>query len=415
MKRPPNALTPLLFVFALLVPALAGAETIVHGAEDQDINVYLFWQQGCPYCAAARKELDAIADANPAIDLVPLQLGRSPETDALFGATAAVFGLKQSAVPLVVIGNHPFLGHLDGGRSAALYRDAIESCLAAPCPDVVGKLAGTNAGHASSDAQSAAPVVAPGASDMLSETMHLPIVGTIRPGDLSLPALTVLLAAVDGFNPCAMWVLVFLIGLLLGLENERRMWLLGTAFLAATAAMYFVVMAAWLNLVLFIGAVFWVRALIGVLAVGGGLYYLREFWTKPEGVCRVTSPRRRQSIMMTFRTVVEQWHLPLALIGIMGLAVLVNFIELLCSAGIPAVYTQVLALNDLPTAAYYAYIGLYIVVFMLDDVAIFATAMVAMRVAGLTGSYARYSHLIGGVVLLAIGAVMLLRPDLLAF
>ena len=119
--------------------------------------------------------------------------------------------------------------------------------------------------------------------------------------------------------------------------------------------------------------------------------------------------------MAAFRSVVTQNQLALSVLGIMALAVLVNFIELLCSAGVPAVYTQILALSDLTRFAYYAYLGLYIAVFMLDDVAIFATAMIAVRVSGLTGKYARLSHLIGGVVLLSIGAVMLLRPELLSF
>jgi len=164
-----------------------------------------------------------------------------------------------------------------------------------------------------------------------------------------------------------------------------------------------------------LGAVVWVRILIGMLAIGGGIFFLREYWTKPEAVCRVTNPNRRQKIMNAFRSVVDNNSLLLSIAGIMALAVLVNFIELLCSAGVPAVYTQVMALNDLPLATYYSYIGLYITVFMIDDIAIFATAMLALRAAGLTSSYARYSHLVGGFILLAIGAVMLLRPELLSF
>lgn len=193
------------------------------------------------------------------------------------------------------------------------------------------------------------------------------------------------------------------------------MWLLGGAFLAATAMMYFAVMAAWLNLVLVLGAVFWLRLTIGVLAVGVGFYFLREFWAKPEAACKVVNPKRRRKTMDAFRSIVHHDHLVWAVLGMMALAIGVNLVELLCSAGVPAVYTQILTLNDLPASAYYSYIALYIAVFMLDDIAIFATAMFALRVSGLTGSYARYSHLIGGVVLMAIGAVMLLRPELLTF
>jgi glutaredoxin len=386
-------------------------------ASERSVRIYLFWQSGCPYCEAATRELNDLAESNAAIETEALEIGVSEETDALYIKLVTLFEEDRPAVPFVIIGDRSFLGHLDGGRSATLYRNAAERCFAQACPDIVEQV------RALSDAlregargpPPAQPEPTRAAKQVLPETLHLPLIGEIRTADLSLPILTVVLAAIDGFNPCAMWVLVFLIGLLMGLESERRMWLLGGAFLGATAAMYFAVMAAWLNLVLLLGTAVWLRVAVAILALGGGAWYLREYWTQPEAVCRVTSPGLRQRIMATFRSVVNSHRLPLAVVGIMALAVLVNFVELLCSAGIPAVYTKVLTLSELSAAAYYGYIGLYIVVFMLDDFAIFATAMFALRVTGLTGGYARYSHLIGGIVLLGIGAVMLLRPDWLTF
>jgi hypothetical protein len=85
--------------------------------------------------------------------------------------------------------------------------------------------------------------------------------------------------------------------------------------------------------------------------------------------------------------------------------------ELLCSAGIPAIYTQLLALNELSAAAHYAYLLLYIGVFLLDDVIVFATAVLTLQASALAASYSRFSHLIGGVVLHVIGILLLLRPD----
>ncbi|MBZ0217568.1 MAG: hypothetical protein K8F25_13500 [Fimbriimonadaceae bacterium] len=164
-----------------------------------------------------------------------------------------------------------------------------------------------------------------------------------------------------------------------------------------------------------LGAAIWLGVAIGILALGAGFYFLREYWTKPEAACNVVNPGRRRKIMDAFRSITQQDRLVWAVLDMMVLAVGVNLIELLCSAGVPAVYTQILTHNDLSASTHYLYICLYISVFMLDDIAIFATAMFALRVSGLTGSYARYSHLIGGVVLMAIGAIMLLRPELLTF
>lgn len=381
-------------------------------ASQDAVKVYLFWQEGCPYCARARSELERLAEGEPRLNIQAIEVGSDASDDILFGRAIRYFSHEQAAVPLVVVGGRSFLGFMSDGRSSSLYREAIANCLRSECPDVLAALAGPVA-DGDSNADTATPELKDRA--IVPDTFVVPILGEIRTRDMSLPALTVLLAAVDGFNPCAMWVLVFLIGLLLGLEDVRRMWILGGAFLFATAAMYFAVMAAWLNLVLYMRAVIWVRMAIGAIAIAAGIYFLREYWTKPEAVCRVTNPGRRLKIMDAFRSVVDQNQLILAVFGIMALAVMVNFIELLCSAGIPAVYTQLLALSDLSDSAYYGYLLLYISVFMLDDVAIFATAMFALRVTGMTNEYARYSHLIGGCVLLAIGAVLMLRPELLSF
>ncbi len=401
-------LATLLGLFALLI---AGN---LHAA-DPRLTAYVFWQEGCPYCKGAIADLETLAKADPSVTLRAIELGSDEQAERLYEAALAHFGYDQAAVPLVIIGKHAFLGYFDGGRSATQYSQAIRQCLDRTCADTILALQDSVSSQRAGANRTAVDQRQEPDRLVLPEVIDLPLIGPVKPADLSLTALTIVFAAIDGFNPCAMWVLVFLIGLLLGLEDEKRMWLLGGAFLGATAVMYFAVMTAWLNLVLFLGAISWLRIAIGLLALGGGFYFLREYWTKPEAVCHVTNPGRRQKIMAAFRAAVHHKQLLLSVVGIMALAVLVNLVELLCSAGIPAVYSQILAMNNLPPVANYAYVSLYIAIFMLDDVAIFATAMLALRVAGLTGKYARYSHLIGGVLLLVIGAVMLLRPELLSF
>jgi hypothetical protein len=212
-----------------------------------------------------------------------------------------------------------------------------------------------------------------------------------------------------------MWTLVFLIGLLLGVKDRARMWILGGAFIGASAAVYFLFMAAWLNALLLIGMVVWVRAGVALVALGGGFYYLREYFVNPEAACKVTAPESRRRVLDRLRSLAAEQRFWVALGGILALAVAVNLIEFFCSAGIPAVYTQVLALSKLPTWQYYAYLLLYIFVFMLDDLIVFVVAMKTLEVTGVTTRYVRVSHLVGGVALLAIGALLLLRPELLAF
>jgi len=318
-------------------------------------------------------------------------------------------------VPVTVIGDHVWVGYLDDATTGAELRSRVQTCLRDGCPDSVRALiTETRVSPQPTDARpSGEPTraVARGAP----ASIHVPVLGEINLRNLSLPALTVVLGAFDGFNPCAMWALVFLLGLLVGMRDPLRMWVLGTAFIASSALVYFLFMAAWLNLLLFVGMLVWVRVLIGLVALAGGGYSLREYVLNHDDICKITAPRARRRIFERLRELSGRREFYIALAGIVALAVLVNIVELLCSAGIPAVYTQVLAMNHLPAWQYYSYLLMYIFVYMLDDLVVFLLAMTTLRVAGLTTRYARYSRLVGGVLLCAIGALLLLRPEWLAF
>jgi hypothetical protein len=151
---------------------------------------------------------------------------------------------------------------------------------------------------------------------------------------------------------------------------------------------------------------------VGLVALGGGFYYLRYF-QNPDAVCKVTAPAARRRVFESLRKLATESRFWLALAGIVALAFAVNLVELLCSAGIPAVYTQVLALSQLPAWQYYAYLSLYILVFILDDLFVFVVAMKTLQITVHNPLPVRFAHLAGGGVLLAIGALLLLREWLM--
>ncbi len=285
-------------------------------------------------------------------------------------------------------------------------RSRIDACLKQDCGDKVGELIA-----AGSPREGAAVRPAP----RLPSVVRVPLLGEIRLAELSLPMATIALGALDGFNPCAMWALVFLLGLLVGLEDRLRAWLFGVAFIGASAVVYFLFMSAWLNVVLFLGMLTWVRVGIGIVALGGGGYHMRAYFLTNAETCEVGAPAARRRVLVRLRELASSRRFFAALGGIVALAVAVNLIEILCSAGLPVVYTQLLAMSALPMWQYYAYLGLYVLTFMLDDLLVFVTAMVTLQVTGLTTRYVYYSHLVGGVLLLTIGALLILRPEWLVF
>ena len=105
----------------------------------------------------------------------------------------------------------------------------------------------------------------------------------------------------------------------------------------------------------------------------------------------------------------------LAFFGIIALAFAVNLVELICSAGLPAIYAQVLAMNNLSSLQHYLYILLYIFFFMLDDLLVFFIAMVTLQLSGVSTKYSRFSNLIGGILMLIIGLLLIFKPGWLTF
>ena len=250
-------------------------------------------------------------------------------------------------------------------------------------------------------------------SDFLTKGMELPILGRTDLTSVSLPLLAVILGLVDGFNPCAMWVLVYLISLLMNLNDKRRLALIVGTFVFSSGVLYFLFMTAWLNAFLFLGYVRAVTILVGAIALGGGVLSIKEFFdTKGAMVCKVTDAEGKKKISAQVKELVSAPLSWVTFAGIVFLAFTINSIEFVCSSAIPAVFTQILALSNLPTWQYYAYIGLYDLFFMLDDLLIFGSALLVLSNTG--EKYARYCKIIGGLVMLGLGLALLFAPNLLA-
>jgi hypothetical protein len=247
----------------------------------------------------------------------------------------------------------------------------------------------------------------------MDTTFHIPFVGDRDASRYSLPALAVILGLVDGFNPCAMWVLVYLISLIMSLNDGKKIWLLVGSFVAASGVLYFLFMTAWLNVFLLLGYLRPLTVLIGLFALWTGIGNIREFIvTRGVVACKVTDGATKKKTMTRIEQLVASPLTIATIFGIIVLAFAVNSIEFLCSAGIPAIFTHVLALSAADAIHYYAYILLYVFFFMLDDLLIFGSAVFAVS-SSLGEKYAGFCKVIGGSIMLALGVLLTFFPDLL--
>lgn len=402
----------LLSLIFLLIP-------IFSQAQDR-LEVYFFYSDSCPHCHKEALFLDELEDEyGSKIKISRLEINQDDTNLATMLAMARQLGVGVSGVPFTVIGDKYFVGYYNDEITGRQIREVIDTLVDIPVNNII--LPTKPIGQPESNGEQKLIVVADDVTNQktvennLENKIEIPLLGKIDIKDFSLPLLSIVLGFVDGFNPCAMWALVFLISLLLGMENRKRMWILGISFIITSSLVYFLFMVAWLNIFLFLGLVWWLRMLIGCLALAGGGYNLREFFKNKAGTCKLDGHEKKKRIFDKLRDITAQKSFYLSLFGIILLAIAVNMVELICSAGLPAVYTQVLALNDLGSWQYYGYILLYIFFFMLDDLLVFFIAMITMQLTGFSTKYSRYSSLLGAILMILIGLLLLFRYDLLMF
>jgi len=391
----------LLILPFLVFPAHAGGQT-----EPHPVTVYFFWGEGCPHCAKEEAFLETLSDRYSHITVRDFEIYNEKDNLRLLQDLGKRLDADISGVPFTLIGEEYFVGYNNDQTSGKHIEDLIQKYSYTEYSDPFLSISSEPEENGNE-----ASVIQTGNF----ENFSLPFFGDMNLSSLSLPVLTAAFGIADGFNPCAMWALLFLITLLLGMENKRRRWVLGSIFIAVSGISYFLFMAAWLNLFLFIGFIVWVRVLIALIALAGGAHSIRDFFKNRGAVCETTNESQKKKITASLERFVHEKNFWIAAGGITVLAFAVNLIELVCSAGLPAVYTQILALNELSTIHYYLYLLLYIFFFMLDDLVIFFVAMVTLEVTGASGKYVRWARLIGGVLMAVIGILLLVKPEWLMF
>lgn len=415
-----------LIVFAvfLLLPVSAKADEKV-------INIHLFYGNGCPHCAAEEEFLSDYLKDRTDVKLYKYEIWYDSHNQELLSKVQKEMGTtNKNGVPFTVIGKKTIVGYADGVTDEQI-KDAINYYLNNDYRDYAGEITGKvkknevkedtikdeskpedkkeNKIEKADDTKD---------SDQTDENVTVPVLGKINAKKVSLPILAVVLGFVDGFNPCAMWILIFLITMLFNMKDRKKMWILGLTFILTSGIVYLMFMLAWLNLATFISKIAFIRLLIAVIALVVGLInvykYIDSLKKKDEG-CDVVDKKDRKKIMEKIISITHEKKFIIALLGIMVLAASVNIIELMCSIGIPLLFTQILAMNNLSTFSYMIYMFIYIFFFLIDDIVIFVISMVTLKVTGLSTKYTKYSHLVGGIIMLIIGLLLIIKPELLMF
>ena len=392
-----------LFIIILLFP-------LVVNAKDNKVTLYLFHGDGCPHCAAEIEYLNSIEKKYDNLEIVKYEVWYNEDNSKFLQEVYEAYGITRNGVPTTVIGNTIMQGY--GTSTGSKIERAIQYYLENDYTDQIARIKeGT---FNKEDLENGFEKEEKKSDEEM--TIEVPALGKVNLKRVSLTSAAVVIGLVDGFNPCAMWILLFLISVLIGMKNKKRMWTLGLTFLVTSALVYMLIMLSWIQIAVKITTVIWVRNIIAIIALIGAIVNIRSYIrSRKDSGCEVVDDKKRKNIFSKIRKFTSEKSFILAILGVIGLAVSVNLVELACSAGLPLVFTELLALNNVSDSMKFFYTIIYIVFFLLDDLIVFFIAMFTMKITGISTKYNKYSHLIGGIIMLVIGVLLIFKPEWLMF
>lgn len=359
--------------------------------ETDKITLYLFYGKECPHCEDEMKFLKDIEKKyKDYLIIKKFETWHDTNNNDLLLKVKEKLGVTDKGVPFTVIGEDYYSGYADSTGKK------IESSII--------KYIKINYPEANIDEELVVD----------KNTEEIPFLGSINVKNASMITISIILGFVDGFNPCAMWVLLFLIGMLFNMKDKKRMYILGYTFLLVSSIFYFFAVF-FLDIIISYMAVKVIRYLIGLVGILGGSYNLYKYFNEPKDGCSTTNNTKRKEIMNRIKKFTSEKNLLLALVGVILLAVSVNLVEIMCTTGFPTIFVSILELNNITGMTKIFYLLIYILMYMIDDLVVFIVSMVTLEVTGISTKFNRLSHLVGGIIMILMGLLLIFKYEWLMF
>ena len=350
--------------------------------EDKKINLYFFHGAECPHCEEERNWLDSIKEEyKDYLNIYYFEVWHNEDNANLMKQVQLEFNVNKNGVPLTIIGEKYYLG----------FSSVMGSSMENKIKEYIDLKYNSN-------------------------TIKIPLLGEVNIKSVSIPLVAVILGFIDGFNPCAMWILLFLINLLFGMNDKKKSWILGLTFLFVSGLVYFLSMLG-INFVLGIATINWMKVAIAIFILVAGILNLRKYLKirKEEAGCTVVDDKKRKKIITKMRNIIKSKSFVLALVGITILAASVNLIEMACSLGFPLIFNEVLTVNNITGFTKTIYLLIYIFFYMIDDIVVFSISMITLDATGVTNKYNKLCTLISAIIMIIMGILLLVKPDWLMF
>lgn len=376
-------------VFLVLLSAFMSS--LVEAQDTTVLDIHVFVGQTCPHCAELEHYLDSLQEQYEHINPTYYEVWYSEENQALFQQMASEHQIQARGVPTMFIGDEHFVGY-----SPQMNEDIIRAI-------------NQNLNHTETESDETSETK----ENITGESVNLPLIGEVSSDAISLPVLTIILGFLDGFNPCAFFVLLFLLSMLVYAKSKKRMLIIGLTFVFFSGLIYFLFMSAWLNFFMITKNITIITTIAGVVALTIAAINIKDFFAFKKGVSLSVSDEHRKSLIVRMRSLLKAESMTSMMIGTIALAVAANMYELLCTAGFPMVFTKVLVLNELNTVSYYSYLLFYNIVYILPLLTMVLVFTYGFGAKKLSRSQGEALKLLSGMMMLALGSMLVFAPGLL--
>lgn len=349
--------------------------------EENKINLYLFYSATCPHCHDEMEYLNSIKDDyKDVLNIYTYEVTKDENNSKMMNATKKVFNVNQPYVPFTVIGKEYIIGFSDTVKTDI--KNIIDNYIK---------------------------------EEQVEKTFNIPLLGEVNSKTASLSLVAIILGFIDGFNPCAMWILLLLINITITMKDRKKIFTIGLTFILTGGIIYFLSMLG-IGFILDLATIVYIRNIIAIIAIILGIYNLYTYIkTRKDTGCHIVDKEKRKGIIKKINNILSKKSTILAIIGTVILAISVNLIELACSLGFPTIFLELLSINNIKGISKILYLIIYILFYLIDDLIIFFIAVFTLKCKGISTKYNKFVNLIGGILMIIMGILLIFKPDWIMF
>lgn len=426
----------LVFLLNLVIPVQAQTPAPVN-----PVYIYFFWGEGCPHCAKAKPYFEYLALTYPEIELKSYEVYYDADGQKLFTSMLQKFDIEQFAVPTIFIGPYYLQGYSEEANGAiekVVLQCAKEGCIDAglglvlvktqdaptptlsesPTPSLTPAITTTQTPVAAKIAVPSVTDIDPftGATSLNdSRELTIPLLGKVSLDSKSTVFSTALIALVDGFNPCSIWVLTMLLALTLHTGSRKKVFVIGFIFLSVTAGIYALFIVGLFSVLKYASFLGWIRVLVALIALTFALINIKDYFWYKEGVSLTISEAKKPGIFKKLRAVIDaSQSFGGLVVATVTLAAGVSMVEFACTAGFPVIWTNILTSQNVNGSAFVLLLLLYMLIYQLDEMVIFFASVATLKTSRMEEKHGRILKLISGMLMLTLSLVMLINPALLS-